>query len=204
MKQFSRILLIFGLLLFLPHQLKSQNNNNDFKEVEDLIRKVYTWHEGRLPSEIEMFTDESDDIYIGFNLDQLKLNVEELERTEMFADEFIDNYNNIYITLEHKIRNNEFDWLVGDLPPFGNGADPWCNCQDVPYDEPNPWSQIQLEIIDLNNQKGEFIWKWGGTDLSGTGWSEFTYRFRVIKENEKWKISYLEGFNFEEFTRIKF
>jgi hypothetical protein len=75
-------------------------------------------------------------------------------------------------------------------------------CQDVPYDNPNPWSLIDVEPISLDKDKGELNWKWGNLDKSAdSGWREFRYDFRVINDNGHWKISYLRGFDFKETTR---
>lgn len=204
--------LTLGLLFFGCNQAdnkttamteeKVSNSANDKEQIQNLIRQVYKWHEAQKPSNNDMITDSKDSIYLGFNLDQLRLDIEELKATNLFAEEFIDNYNKIYTTLDKKLKNKEIEWLVGDLPPFGSDADPWCNCQDVPYDKPNPWDLIEIEIIKLDGEKGELIWKWGKLELNGAkDWKEFGYKFRVVKENNKWKISYLEGFNFDEFTR---
>ncbi len=212
MKHFKLTTFILGFLLFGCNQAdakttsltveKSVNITDDKEEIKNLVRQVYKWHEAKKPSNNDMVTDSKDSIYLGFNLDQLKLDIIELKATNLFADEFIDNYNKIYLTIDKKLKNKELEWLVGELPPFGNGANPWCNCQDVPYDKPNPWDLIEVETINLQSDRGELNWKWGKTELNGAiGWKEFTYRFRVVKENGKWRIAYLEGFNFDEFTR---
>lgn len=212
MKHFKLTTLILGLLLFGCNQAdnktasvteeKKATSADDKEQIQNLIRRFYMWHEAQKPSKNDMITDKKDSIYIGFNLDQLKLDIDKLKATNFFSNEFIDNYNKIYITLDKKLKSKEFEWLVGDLQPFGNDTNPWCNCQDVPYEHPNPWGLIEIEIINLDNYKGELIWKWGKIELNkAEGWKEFVYKFRVVKENEKWKISYLEGFNFDEFTR---
>lgn len=116
----------------------------------------------------------------------------------------MENYNAIYHTLDEQLKNNEVEWLVEEMPPFGNGADPWCNCQDVPFDEPNPWSLIEIEIVNLDSNSGQLNWKWGGLEPnSGSGWNEFRYKFKVVKVNDSWKIDYMEGFDFDEFTGVK-
>ena len=37
----------------------------------------------------------------------------------------------------------------------------------------------------------------GGVDLDSS-WKNFSYRFRAAKENGKWKIAYMGGFDFEK------
>ncbi len=181
---------------------KEGRKGKDKEEIKRLICQVLKWanFEGiiGLYSPLE---DNAENVYTGFDLEKHKQIIEELKATHFFAAEFIENINEIYLTLDEKLKNGELEWFVGELAPFGNGANPWCNCQDVPYDNPNPWDLIEIEIIDLGAKEGELYWKWGNLEeTTDPGWKKFRYRFRVVKENMKWKISYLEGFDFDELT----
>ena len=72
-------------------------------------------------------------------------------------------------------------------------------CQDVPYDKPNPYDFVIVEIIHFDKDKAELNWKWGKLkSVNDPGWKQFSYRFRVINENNKWEISYLQGFDYNE------
>lgn len=90
--------------------------------------------------------------------------------------------------------------MVGDLPTFcfANDANPWCLCQDN-----LSWNLVEVKIIKLNNSSGELYWKWGKSELdkSADDWKNFTYKFKVKKENGNWRISYLQGFDFKESTQ---
>ena len=199
MKHIKLTTLIFGLLLFSCNQGKNKTTSvtekkasisADGKEqIQNLIRQVYKWHEQQISSYNDMITDNKDSIYIGFNLDQLKLDIEEFKATNFFSDEFIDNYHKIFTTLDKKLRNKELEWLVGDFPPFGNDANPWCNCQDNPD---NYWQTMTIKNIVMDSNKAFFTWTWG---------DNFEYKAKAVKQNDKWKISYLQGFDFDEFTR---
>ena len=138
------------------------------------------------------------------DLKKHKLNIEKLKATHFFAAEFIENYNQIILTLDKKIRNKEIaKWHTNELPPlnFASDVDPWSLCQDVPYDKPNPYDFIKINVIALDNNKGKADWKWGKLDSNeDLGWKAFTYRFRVVKENGKWKVAYLQGFDFKNST----
>jgi hypothetical protein len=130
-----------------------------------------------------------------------------LRKTDFFSNEFIENYNQEILALDRELRKKEFKkWTEGDWPKiiFSNDFNPWCLCQDVPYYTPNPWEAIEIEKIALNDSIGEFNWKWGNisTDSDPT-WRDFKYKFKVVKENEKWKISYMQGFNFKETKKKK-
>jgi hypothetical protein len=138
-------------------------------------------------------------------MNQHKANLDKLKETGFFATEFIENYNQIILTLDKKLRNKEYgEWIVNDLPPFifANDVNAWTLCQDVPYDNPSPWDFVEIIVISLNSENGELKWKWGNLK-AGThpSWREFDYKFKVTKENNKWKISYLDGFEFKESTR---
>ncbi|HLN94977.1 MAG TPA: hypothetical protein VK183_05015 [Flavobacterium sp.] len=169
-------------------------------QIQELIRRVYKWHEAKEPADDEMITDSNDSLYIGFSQTVLKRELAEMKATNLFSKAFLDNYHRIFITLDRKLRRNEIVWPVGELPPFGSGADPWCNCQDIPYD--NPWDSIAVEIVRLTDEKAELVWKWGDTGANTSPeWKQARYRFRVVKEDAKWKIAYMEGFDFETLTR---
>jgi hypothetical protein len=199
MKYIKLTTLIFGLLLFSCNQAdtkttsvteeKASTSVDEKEQIQNLIRQVYKWHESRKPSNNDMITDSKGSIYIGFNLDQLKLDIEELKTTNFFSTEFIDNYYKIFTTLDKKIRNKEIEWLVGDLPPFGDNVNPWCNCQDNPD---KYWQTMTIDKITFESNVANFTWTWG---------DNFQYKAKAIKLNDNWKISYLEGFNFDEFTR---
>jgi len=199
MKHIKLTTLIFGLLLFSCNQTDTKTSSvteektstyaDDKEQIQNLIRQVYKWHEAQKPSNNNMITDSKDSIYIGFNLDQLKLDIEKLKTTNFFSSEFIDNYYKIFTTLDKKLRNKEIEWLVGDLLPFGDNVNPWCNCQDNPD---NYWQTMTIDKIEFENNVATFTWTWG---------DNFQYQAKAIKLNDSWKISYLEGFNFDEFTR---
>ena len=214
MKYFKLTTLIFGFLLFGCNQA---NNNTtslteekvstsaaDKEQIQNLIRQVLNWADSKnsidlLPTK----SDSKDSVYIGFDLDKHRLNLDKLKATNFFVTEFIENYNQIILTLDKGLRNGKYgQWLIGDLPTFifANDVQPWTMCQDVPFDKPNPLDFIEINIT--NSDKGEAVWKWGKLELNtDQSWKDFSYKFRVVKENDKWKISYLQGFDFKESTR---
>ncbi|MCL2290406.1 MAG: hypothetical protein FWC34_06860 [Bacteroidetes bacterium] len=186
--------------------LQQGDSLKDKEAIRNLIRQTLKWADSENSIELlPVLTDSQGSAYIGFDLSKHKSNLDKFRLTDLFAIEFVENYNQIILTLDKKLRNREFEeWLVGDLPTFrfANGANPWCNCQDIPYDNPNPWDYVEIEIIELNDDKAELIWKWGSLNLNmDSSWKEFSDRFRSVKENGIWKISYLQGFDFEEATK---
>jgi len=202
MKYIELSMLLLGLTFFGCNHAESKTTArakekiavplNDKEKIQNLMRQVYEWHETQILSNNDMLSDEKDSIYIGFNLDQLKQDIENLKETSFFSNEFLENYYKIYTTLDKKLRNKEIEWLVGDLPPFGNDANPWCNCQDTPD---NYWHKMTLKILHIESNKATFTWTWG---------DNFEYKARAVRENNFWKIAYLQGFDFKEMTKKKY
>jgi hypothetical protein len=178
---------------------KSENSiatETDKEEIEKLLIQVLKWSDSKESiSLLPALTDSKDSIVIGFDMEELKTNLERLKETGFYANEFIENYNQIILTLDRKLRNKEFKyetWFVGDLPifKFANGWNPWCCCQDYAV------SQLEgVEIVKLNDKFGELKCK----RTEGSSWIDF--KFNVVKEDNKWKISYMQGFDFEEGTK---
>jgi hypothetical protein len=206
--------LIFGLASLGCHQntqstqqmhnqaavTKSTDTLNDKEEIKKLIKQVLIWSETKEAIDLlPALTDSQDSIYIGFDLNKLKSNLDKLKETNFFTTEFIDNYNQIILTLDKKLKTGEYDkWLVGDLPTFifANDYDPWWNSQ-----EQFSLQFATIEIISLTKNNGEFYFKCGDKGHGCDGLENFKMRFRVVKEDNRWKISYLEGFDFKESTR---
>ena len=215
MKNTILFILIIGLVFVSCNQnnktnvIKEEQTENlqvkelskDEEEIQNLIRNVLKWADTENSIDIlPALTDEEDSLYIGFDMKRHEENLNKLRKTDFFAKEFIENYNQIIRTLDKKMRSKEYDeWLVGDLPTFGfsNDEDVWCSCQDYPYDEgdPNAWN-VEVKVVRLNSENGELEYTWDKST-----WADFKYKFKVVKENGKWKISYMEGFDFEKGVR---
>ena len=104
--------------------------------------------------------------------------------------DFLDNYNRIALTIDQELKSKSIEWLIGELPPFGNDANPWCNCQD--YATERYWEIITLQNIQSDGNSAAFDWTWG---------DGCRYKVRAKKEHETWKIDYLQGFDFNEFVK---
>ena len=181
---------------------KKLSSTDDKKQIQNLIRQTLNWAESKNTIDlVPAITDSADSIYIGLNLNKHKQNVDKLKSTNFFSKEFIENYNQIIITIDKGLRNGKYEqWFVGDLPPFifANDVDPWCNCQDN-----EDWNKVEVRVIKLNENEGELEWIWGNLSTDAhNSWKNFAYNFKVVKENGKWKIAYLKGFDFKESTRI--
>ncbi len=223
MKSFTSCALTAGLILCGCNQVdatmenkieqsKKMADSKDKKEITTLIRQALDWAESKEKINVTpVVQDKKGKFWISFNLAQHERNLLKLKGSSLFAAEFISNYNQLVLTLDQQLKKGSYGpWQVGDRPSFNfaSNDDPWCSCQDVPYDKPSPYNFIETEVVSLNGSKGELNWKWGGLGPEydpqpgyDPGWKKFRYRFRVVKESNQWKIAYLEGFDFKKGVR---
>lgn len=166
-------------------------------ELTQLVNKTLDWT--ALPDNFALLpVVEKDSVYTGFDLVEHAENLKVLKHTGYFSKEFIDNYDNIIKELDRKTKSNEFGiWQANDLPPFSfaNDVDPWCNCQDDPGGVNAP---LKVGIISLNGDSGKFFYYYGNKEADA---NKYSYKFNAVKENGSWKISYMEGFDYEQSTK---
>jgi hypothetical protein len=183
---------------------KLTDTTKDKQQIQKLIRDVMIWAEDdkEVPDLLPFVVNRQDSTVTGFDLDKLKGIDDSLKTTGFFSEEFIRNYNQIIQLLYRKMKDKEIaPFSTGEIPPFDfdTEADPWCNCQEVPYDNPDPYSLVEVHIIELNNESGKMYWTWGNLPKDASpGWGSVTYKFNMTKEDGKWKISYLQGFDIKK------
>jgi hypothetical protein len=190
-----------SLVSFKSEDVRTSHNRNtpiyflsDKQQLETLIRKTYEWIETKtVKNDFDVVENKKGDKYIGLNLKAHNKKLEELKKSNFFTQEFIDNYNKIGLKIGDNLKTKKMEWLVGDLPPYGNDADMWCNCQDNPEEY---WKTMKLNNLKITNNKASFNWIW-------TAWKESpSYKVKAVKENGIWKIAYLEGFDYNSLTKI--
>jgi hypothetical protein len=209
-----RLALIIGLICFSCNQPESKNTTTvetvvktdrlpkkdkrldkdtltlagEKAKLGKLIRRVYEWHETKSSmDDFEPITDKKGTSYIAIDKKKLTDRLNELKATNFFDDSFLKNYNNIALTLDEKLKNKQLEWFVGDMPPFGNDANPWCNCQDSPE---NYWNKLTLTHLTISQDVATFAWTWG---------DDSAYNVKTIKSNGVWRIAYLQGFDPKDF-----
>ena len=203
MKLIKITALIFGMLFCSCNQTETKNTFTKEKisslsdekiKIKTLIKKVFKWTDSKNSiSVFPVLTDSKDYYVIGLDHDLHKKDLETLRKSNLFSLEFINNYNKIVLTLDKNLKNGKYEqWLVGELPPFyfANDYNPWCYSQGDCSGE-----SFDLEIIKLDNKEGVIKYK----RENNSSWNDFI--FKVKKENENWKISYLEGFDYKERTK---
>ncbi|MDA6069979.1 hypothetical protein NJT12_10160 [Flavobacterium sp. AC] len=203
--KFSKLLFLslfcISLVSFKPMDVKPLKKINasiyflsDKQQLESLLRKTYEWIETKSSKmDFDVVENKKGDKYIGLNLKAHTKRLEELKKTNFFAQEFLDNYNKIGLKIGDNLKTNKMEYLVGDLPPYGNDANMWCDCQDSPDEY---WKTMKISIVKIDNNKATLNWTW-------TEWKDKSkYNVKAIKENGIWKISYLEGFDYNSLTKI--
>ena len=233
MRPIPLLTILLGLLL-LGCQ-KAENNTKsvvkekvalssaDKAQIQDLLRRALHWANSKNTiALLPVVPDNKDSIYLGVNLVQHNQTLVKLKATGFFSTGFINNYNQLVLAIDAGMRSGHYEpWLVGDGPTivFVSGVDAWCSCQDVPYDHPNPWDNIEISITNQDKTNVEAVWRWGklecmvdpeelkadpsmlATDPVLKEWKAFSYKVRVTKETGQWKIAYLQGFDFKEGVR---
>jgi len=210
MKYIGLLLLMFGMTFSSCNQKSKTTNTTenehekietldkpiDKKEIRELIRQLYKWEDkNQITIGQAAIIDENEEKVVGFDTIKNLEFIDKFRKTELFSVEFLSNYQKIVKTLDKKIKSKEMEWLAGDMPPYGNGSNPWCNCQDEPYVE--HWDKIEITFIEINQSKATLTWTWGQSEWS----KDFNYKVKVKKENEVWKVSYLQGFDFDRMTK---
>lgn len=155
------------------------------QDLNNKVKELYEWNETK-SSQVDfepLLLKEADSVYAGLDLERHKKRIDELRETNLFTDQFVANYNKIALTIDEKLKNKSWVWYVGELPPFGNGANPWCNFQDNPE---KFWEKIMLKDVTIANNLATFNWSWG---------DGFNYKAKAVLANGIWKIDYLEGFD---------
>lgn len=156
-----------------------------------LTKKLYQWvEEESRPGDFEPCLTEPDDtVYAGVDLKIHQQRLKKIKETGVFTQTFINNYHKIALTIDKEIKAGTLVWNVGELPPFGNGASPWCNCQDVPG---NYADKIWIMHVSVHKDTASYNWSWG---------NGLVYHIKALKEKGVWKIDHMEGFDADAYIR---
>jgi hypothetical protein len=171
--------------------IKNIDSLSDEKQIERVLRLLYEWNEtkSKLP-DFEPLEDKNSELYLGLDLKKNEERVKELRNTMLFSEKFIENYIGIIKSIDLTLKNGGFEWAKGELPPFGTDADPWCNCQDYPD---KYWIVLHIRKLKIENNIASFSWAFDNGQ---------EYKIKAIKENNQWKILFMEGLDENTFLNI--
>src|SRR5690554_363621 len=170
---------------------KKDNGVNDSLALLQLTKRLYKWEDTGSKSEdfVPLQKEKTDTAYVGIDFTQHKQRLQDLRNSNLFSEKFISNYNQIALNIDQELKSGTLIWNIGELPPFGNGASPWCNCQDVPDDFLN---KIWIMHLSIKDNTAFYNWSWG---------DGIVYNIEAIKEGNEWKILYMEGFDYDSFIQ---
>jgi len=171
-----------------------------------LIREALKWgseNEIALPGTV---TAEGVDVCVnvGLNMKEHTKNLAKIRESGFFSREFVANYNNLITTLDQRLSLGDIVWMCDVMQSFNfaQDHDVWIAGQELPYYDPEPFEIIEMQTIQLDDTKGEFYWKWAAVNGMGqatkSALENYKQRFEVVKEDGKWKISYLQTFDYEQ------
>jgi len=171
--------------------LKIDSKSNDSIALLALTKKLYQWNETESKGQDfdVLLKNENDSVYSEIDKTAHQKRLEELRKTNLFTEDFINSYNKIALKIDEKMKSGALVYKVGELPPFGNDANPWCNCQDRPDDFLD-----KIWIMNLKNEgkSVSYNWSWG---------DGMVYNLKAVKENNQWKINAMEGFDYDSFVK---
>lgn len=163
------------------------NKQSDSLALLKLTKQLYEWQEFKSKeSDFDPLQKEkTDTIYAGIDMIKHKKRLKELQETQFFSKSFIDNYNKIAVKIDKEMKTGNLQWVIGELPTFGNDTNFWCNCQDVPD---NFLNKIWIMNLNITDNTAAYNWSWG---------EGLVYHIKAVKENNSWKIAGMEGFDYE-------
>ena len=125
--------------------------------------------------------------YVGIDDAVHRKRMSELHATGLLDSLFLKQYDALAKRIDNGLRDGSLEYNVGELPPYGQGANPWINAQDHPNAY---WLTITTTVQSLTPTKAVLTWSWG---------EDMHYPAEAIKTKEGWKISRLIGFDTEYF-----
>ena len=183
-KSFSFSLCLLIIFSACSQTGKTPGSSEEKEAIQKLVQDLYEWNETQNSGDDFAPLENNDSIYEGLDLKLHEKRMEKLRESHFFTEEFLENYNKSALGIDKKLRNKSLEWYVGDLPPFGNDASPWCNCQDNPEQF---WKKLSVHNLKLHDNSASFTWV--------SEWEKLRYLLKADKKDGSWKISYMEGFD---------
>jgi hypothetical protein len=166
----------------------ANQTSNDSIELTKLIREVYEWHNTEFLEDFPYkYAEKQDSIFIGIDWVKYHENIQIFKQTNFFSDEFLKTHKNVAKTLDLSIKKADIAWRNSNdgISLWDTNADNWCGSQD--YTE-KYWKTLTIDSLTVNQEKADFVWNWDKKH-------SHNYKVKAKKEDGKWKISSLNGFN---------
>lgn len=179
-------------------KVETRETDPDREEITRLVKDVYKWHDTvNTHNAFRSFIKDS--MIVGYDPIGQSLYRVQMDNSGLFSTEFMDNMGRIFNKQDELLRSGEAEWHEGDMPPFGGSdVNPWCRCQDRPTDD---YDKINVVIEKMTADTATLYWNWKGF---GKDWEQEHYHIRVVKEKGKWKIAWMEGWDYEINVKLVF
>jgi len=193
MKSFFLFLFVAALTVSCNHGNSVHNPQpGDSAEVITLMKDVYRWHDKNQGSLTDFLVIVKDSFQVGLDYDTLTRTMDVLKQTNYFSSTFLSNYKKLADLVNHKLISANPKYL-NEINFDFQDADPWTNFQDS---EPGYWDTFK--ITDYKSTADSASLKWL---IQTNNWSSEAYSVGFSKENGKWKVSYLEGFDLKKYNK---
>ncbi len=165
---------------------------NDSIEIVQLLRDVYKWHGLNESRYIDFEVIVKDSFQTGLNLQSFEKTLNAINATHYFSANFINNYKEISEIINNKLTKanpkyyNEINFDYQE-------ADPWTYYQDDPGEY---WNNFKITAFNLSHDSASLKW-WRQEEHS----EENKYLVRFVKENGKWVVDYLAGFDKSRYAK---
>ena len=174
---------IFSSCNFFRAQDNTTKALSDSISISQLLIKAYKWHENNY-GDFDIIV--RDTLQIGLDTIKFKSTIKELRKTNYFSISFIDNFERMGQKVDRILRSSPKPDEINF--PF-QGYDIWTNMQDV-----IEWDKFKIKQLSIAGDSATL--KWIIDDYYyPTGLYLVTFKF----ENNQWKISSLEGFDYYAF-----
>jgi hypothetical protein len=164
----------------------------DSVEVINLLRDVYRWHDKYQDSLTDFSIIVKDSFQVGLNYDSLNKTIGALKQTNYFSSSFLDDYKKLADFVNNKLINANPKYL-NEINFDFQDADPWTGFQDS---APDYWDKFKITEYKSTAEAASLKWL-----IYTKDWSSEAYSVRFLKENGKWKVSYLEGFDLNKYKK---
>jgi hypothetical protein len=178
--------------LTLNKDSTNRSPKSDSAALVSLLQEVFKWHDKNQSHLPDFDIIVKDSFQTGLNFESFNKTFDAITKTDFFSASFLNNYKNIGAYINNKLTNanpkyqNEINFPCQD-------ADSWTGFQD---DEPKFWNNLKITDYKAFPDSASFMW-W----IKMNDWSSEKSPVKFLKENGKWKVSYLEGFDMERYCR---
>ncbi len=202
MRTLKYILPIISILLASCSQNRTNakidsNDSNwqkDSLEVINSLKHVYKWHDSAKSTLMDFSVLVVDSFQTGLDFPSFEKTVKALKKSHLFSSTFITNYRELGELINKKLTTADPKYL-NEINFTYQDADPWTSFQD---NVDQYWNGFKISDFALSSDSASLRW-WLQEQYSKTD----KYLVRLIKEDGKWVVSYLDGFDKKMYTQTK-